>query len=172
MLDCSPFNIVSPYWFLQLNIEWSCSPVWDESTPASTGVWNQVNHRLLSVRRHYPDCQTQERREGWRTGMSQQHQLAEWIVWTCPPTGSEPALVVFRQDTRGMTNSHVSGCAHINTQSLTVHPMKVAQLQFSLSLSLVIFPGAPAPIAAGFSFNNIYLYTQSPEPSQILQALA
>lgn len=85
MLDCSPFSIVSPYWFLQLNIEWSCSPVWDESTPASTGVWNQVNHRLLSLRQHYPDCQIwegEERIEGWRTGMSHQRQVAEWIVLT------------------------------------------------------------------------------------------
>lgn len=136
MLDCSPFNIVRPYWFPQLNIELSYSPVWEESKAVSTGVWNQVNHRLLSVRQKHSGYQTwEQRKERWCTGMSQQCQLAEWNVWAALPQEMSLLHLFFTKIPEAWLTPP---CQATHTQSFPVCPPKCTQLIITvLSLSLL-----------------------------------
>ena len=136
------------YWFLQLNIECSCSPVWDERKPSSTGVWNQVSHRLLWVRQHYSDCQTWEGERddvqvchcsvGWLNGM---FELPSQRKWTC--SGFFPPRYLKHDWVSQCQATHTSSLSHTHTLHFTVHPPNQKLHSFT---SLFHFPLCPTPI--------------------------
>ncbi len=108
----------------------------------------------------------EERREGWRTGMSQQHQLAEWIVWTALP---EEMSLLWLFSTKIPEAWQTLTCQPTHTLAHKVLLYLHRKLHsFSshyhspLSLLPVIFPGAQVPSLLGFH-STIYIYILNPQ---------
>lgn len=148
-------------------------PLRESKTRSTTGCY-QWGSTILTKEENMRRGEKERERE---RELMYRYVTAVSVSWVerlnCPPRGNEPALLVFQQDTRGMTNSLMSDYTHTNfythmclllslTQFYSPSTKKLHRFTLSLfSPPSIIFNGAEAPSLLGF-YSTIYIYTLNP----------